>query len=129
MMVGVSVPLWRGRLRAGVAEAEAMRDMARADLDAMTRMVEGQAAVALNQVQAAQERYLAVRDDVLPRARFAIDPALASYAAGQLPLVSVLEAVQALWVTQSDLIESEVTLGLAWARLGRAMGTYEGMVR
>jgi outer membrane protein TolC len=129
MMVGVSLPIWRGRLRAGVAEAEAMRDMARADLDAMARMVEGQAAAALNQVEAARQRYLAVRDDVLPRARFAIDPALASYAAGQLPLVSVLEAAQALWVTQSDVIESEVTLGMAWARLGHAMGTYEGILR
>ena len=128
LMVGVSVPIWRGRLRAGVAEAEAMRDMANAELEAMRRMVEGQAAVALNQVDAAQARHRAVRDDVLPRARFAIDPALASYAAGQLPLVSVLEAVQALWITQSDLIESEVTLGLAWARLGRAMGTYEAIV-
>lgn len=55
LMVGVSLPIWRGRLRAGSAEAEAMRDMARADLDAMARMVEGQAAVTLNQVQAARE--------------------------------------------------------------------------
>jgi outer membrane protein TolC len=128
LMVGVSLPIWRRRLHAGVAEAEAMRDMAGADLEAMRRMVEGQAAVALNQVDAARERHLAMRDDVLPRARFAIDPALASYAAGQLPLVSVLEAVQVLRATQSELIESEVALGLAWARLGRAAGTYEAMV-
>jgi outer membrane protein TolC len=53
---------------------------------------------------------------------------LAAYSTGGLPLVSVLEAVQALWATQSDLIESEVTLGLAWARLGRAVGTYEPIV-
>ena len=125
LMVGVSLPIWRGRLRAGVAEAEAMRDMARADLEAMQRMVEGQASVALNQVDAAQTRQRSLRDDVLPRARNTIDPALAAYAAGRIPLVSVLEAVQALWIAQSDLIESEVTLGLAWARLGRAVGTYE----
>jgi len=48
----------RQAAEAGVdrARAEAMRDMARADLDAMGRMVEGQAAVTLNQVQAARER-------------------------------------------------------------------------
>ncbi len=128
LMVGVSLPIWRSRLRAGVAEAEAMRDMAAAELQAMQRMVEGQAAVALNQVDAAQARHLALRDDVLPRARNVIDPALAAYAAGGLPLVSVLEAVQALWAAESDLIESEVTLGLARARLGRALGTYEAIV-
>ena len=33
----------------------------------------------------------------------AIEPAVA-YASGQLPLVSVIEAVQALWLVQSDLI-------------------------
>ena len=56
LMVGVSLPIWRSRLRAGVAEAEAMRDMASAELEAMRRMVEGQAAVAFNQVDAAQSR-------------------------------------------------------------------------
>jgi cobalt-zinc-cadmium efflux system outer membrane protein len=127
LMVGMSLPIWRGRLRAGVAEAEAMRDMAHADLDAMRRMIEGQAAVALSEVDAARARHTALRDEVLPRARHAIDPSLAAYAAGRLPLVSVLEAVQALWITQSELIDSEMTLGLARARLGRAIGTYEAV--
>lgn len=110
------------------ARAEIGRVTLDVELEAMRRMVEGQAAVALSQVDAARERHLAMRDNVLPRARFAIDPALASYAAGQLPLVSVLEAVQALRAAQSELIESEVALGLAWARLGRAAGTYEARV-
>jgi hypothetical protein len=30
----------------------------------------------------------------------AIDPALAGYTSGQLPLVSVIEAVQALWLSR-----------------------------
>jgi cobalt-zinc-cadmium efflux system outer membrane protein len=128
LMVGVSLPIWRGRLRAGVAEAEAMRDMANADLDAMRRMIEGQAAVALNDVEAARARHVALRDEVLPRARNAIDPVLSAYAAGRQPLVSVLDAVQAFWIAQVDLIQSEVTLGLAGARLGRALGTYEAVM-
>ena len=49
-MVGVSLPIWRGRLRAGVAEAQAMRAMSEADLRAMTRMIEGEAAGAVNQL-------------------------------------------------------------------------------
>jgi cobalt-zinc-cadmium efflux system outer membrane protein len=128
-MVGISLPIWRGKLRAGVAEAEAMRAMSEADLRAMTRMVEGQAAVAVNQVQAARDRQLALTSDVLPRARMAIEPAVAGYASGQLPLVSVIEAVQALWLVQSDLIVADTELGLAWARLGRAIGSYEAIVQ
>jgi outer membrane protein, heavy metal efflux system len=128
-MVGVSLPIWRGKLRAGVAEAQAMRAMSEADLRAMTRMVEGQAAVATNQVQAARERQLALTGDVLPRARMAIEPAVAGYASGEVPLVTVIEAIQALWLVQSDVIAADTELGLAWARLGRAVGSYEVIVQ
>lgn len=127
-MVGVSLPIWRGKLRAGVAEAQAMRAMSEADLRAMTRMIEGEAAVAVNQLQAANDRQTALRTDVLPRAHMVIEPAVAGYAAGQLPLVSVIEAVQALWLVQSDLIAADTALGLAWARLGRAIGSYEAII-
>jgi outer membrane protein TolC len=128
-MVGLSLPIWRSKLNAGVAEAQATRSMAQADLRAMTRMIEGQAAVAVSQLQAARDRQTALNTDVLPRARMAIEPAVASYASGQLPLVSVIEAIQALWLVQSDLIAADTQLGLAWARLGRAIGSYEAIVQ
>ena len=128
-MVGLSLPIWRGKLDAGVAEAQAMRAMSEADLRAMTRMIEGDAAAALNQLQAARDRQAALITDVLPRARIAIEPAVAGYTAGQLPLVSVIEAVQALWLVQADLIAADTLLGLAWARLGRVIGSYEAIVQ
>jgi cobalt-zinc-cadmium efflux system outer membrane protein len=127
-MVGISLPIWRDKLRAGLAEAEAMRAMSEADVRAMTRMIEGEAAVAVNQLQAANDRQTALRNDVLPRARMVIEPAVAGYASGQLPLVSVIEAVQALWLVQSDLIAADTALGLAWTRLGRAIGSYEAII-
>ena len=95
----------------------------------MTRMIEGVAAAAVARVQAARDRLTAINTDVLPRARLAIDPAVAGYTAGRLPLVSVIEAVQALWLVEADLITAETELGLAWARLGRAIGAYEGILR
>ena len=125
LMVGISVPIWRSKLRAGVSEARAMQRMAEADLRAMTRMVEGEAAQALSALQAAADRQAALRGDVLPRVRAALDPTISSYAAGRQPLVSVIEAIQALWSVQRDLVEADLQAGLAWARLGRAMGSYE----
>ena len=126
LMFGVSVPIWRDRLRSGVAEAESMVEMSRADLVAMRRMVEGDAVASREQVIAARERFLALRDEVVPRAEQAIAPTLAGYTSGQLPLVSVLEAAQALWSAQTELVSAEVALGLAWARLRRATGQKEG---
>jgi outer membrane protein, heavy metal efflux system len=128
-MVGISLPIWRNKLHAGVAEAQAMRAMSEADLRAMTRMIEGDAAVAVHQLRATRDRQAALTTDVLPRARMAIEPAVAGYTSGQLPLVSVIEAVQALWLVQGDLIAADTELGLAWARLGRAIGSYEAMIQ
>jgi outer membrane protein TolC len=128
-MVGLSLPIWRGKLRAGVAEAQAMRAMSEADLRAMTRMIEGDAAAAVHQLHATRDRHEALTTDVLPRARMAIEPAAAGYTSGQLPLVSVIDAVQALWLIESDLIAAETELGLAWVRLGRATGSYEALIQ
>ena len=127
VMVGVSVPLWRGKLRAGVAEARAMVDMANADLEAMRRMVGGQAAVARERVVAARERYVTLRDSIVPRAKEAIAATLAAYAANQMALIGALDAAQALWAAQRDLVMARSELGRAWARLRRATG--EGLTR
>jgi outer membrane protein, heavy metal efflux system len=124
-MVGFSLPIWRSKLHAGVAAAQAMHHMSEAELEAMTQMVEGQAAAALHELRAAGDQQAAFRDNVLPRARFALDPALAGYAAGRLPLVSVIEAIQTLWSAEAELIETDIRVGLAWTRLARAVGSYE----
>ncbi|HEX8112633.1 MAG TPA: TolC family protein, partial [Kofleriaceae bacterium] len=122
VMVGVSIPLWRGKLRAGVNEARAMADMASADLGAMQRMIGGEATAARERVAAARSRYLALRDSIVPRARQAIAPNLTAYAANQVPLVSAIEAAQALWEAQRELAMARAELGLAWARLRRTSG-------
>ena len=128
LTVGISVPIWRGKYAAGVREAQAMADMARADLTAMTRMAEGEAATARNQVLAARERVLSLRDNVLPRARQAVDASVAAYAAGTVPLVTVIDTAQALWSVQAELVSAEFELGLTWTRLQRAQGQFEGGV-
>jgi outer membrane protein, heavy metal efflux system len=122
LMVGISIPLWRGPLRAGVAEARAMEAMARADLEAMRLMVDGEVVAARESVLAARAEVLALRDDVLPRARIALEPTVSAYASGTGSLLSVLDAAQALWMAEAELVMAETGLGLAWARLDRARG-------
>jgi cobalt-zinc-cadmium efflux system outer membrane protein len=123
LMVGVSVPIWRQRLSAGVAEANAMVDMARSDVRGMRTMIEGDALSSRERVIALRERFLALNNEVVPRAQQTIPPTLAGYASGQLPLVSVIDAAQALWNAQSELVSAQFELGLAWARLERAMAS------
>jgi len=120
--VGVSVPLWRDKLHAGVSEARAMTEMAQAELEAMRNMIEGEALAAREALLGAEARYTALRDGVLPRAQQAVEPAIAAYASGQLPLVAAIESAQALWSAQADLVSAELEVGLAAARLSRALG-------
>lgn len=122
-MVGLTVPIYRARLRGGVSEARAMAAAARAELEAARLMVAGEAESARAEVAAAHARMVALRTEVVPRSREAVDATLASYAAAQLPLVSALDAAQSLWSAEVALIEAEVALGLAQVRLERAMGT------
>jgi len=123
LMVGVSLPIWRDKLRGGVAEARAMERMASADLESMKRMVEGDAIAARDQLEVAQIQYLALRDDVVPRAQRLIQPTLSVYASGQGTLFAVIEAAQALWDVEAEFVMAETALGVAWARLDRMTGT------
>jgi outer membrane protein, heavy metal efflux system len=122
VMVGVSLPVWRSALRAGVREAEAMQRMARADLAAMQRMIEGEVVAARERVESMRVQFLALRDDVVPRAHSAVQSALTAYRSGQSDMVAVIESMRALWSIQGELVMAEAELGLAWARLARATG-------
>lgn len=122
LMVGISVPIWRRRLSSGVAEAQAMERMADADLEAMRRMVAGEALAAREDVVAAQVQVNLLRQDVLPRSKVAMDAALGSYSSGQGSLVAVIEAARALWQAQGDEVMAESALGEAWSKLERATG-------
>jgi cobalt-zinc-cadmium efflux system outer membrane protein len=124
-MVGISVPIFRQKNRATVAEAKNMADMARADLSAMRNMVQGAVASAREDVLAARTRALVLRDDVLPRSRVAVDAVIAAYTSGAVPMVSTLDAARALWNAQQELVMAEVELGVSWARLARAVGVFE----
>lgn len=122
LMLGVSLPVWRGRLRAGVAEAQAMVQMADADVQAMSVMVTGEAAAAREAVAAAQARLGAIQREVLPLSQKGAQSQLAGYAAGQVPLASSLLAFRTLLEARMAEVMAQVNLGLAWARLRRTTG-------
>ena len=122
IMIGVSVPIWRDRLRAGVAEARAMQRMADADLTAMRVMVESEAVAASETVSAARSQLVVLEDEVIPRAQAATEAALAAYSSGRGTLVSVIESARTWWDVQAEQVMAEAALGEAWARLNRATG-------
>lgn len=121
-MVGVSIPIWRSKLSAGVAEARAMEKMANADLTAMHQMVETEVIAAHAELVAAHQSLLTLTSEVAPRAQMALAPALSAYRSGSTPLRSVIDAAQAQWAVEGEIVMARTEIGMAWARLERAVG-------
>jgi outer membrane protein TolC len=124
-MVGVTLPIWRERLGAGVDEARSMVTMASADIEAMQRMIAGSIAAARESVLAERTRLLALRNDVLPRSRLVVESGIGSFAAGQGPMVAVLDAARDLRDVRMQELMVRARLGTAWAKLRRETGELE----
>lgn len=122
LMMGLSLPIWRDRLRAGVDEASAMQSMAEHEARAMSRMIEGEVAASREALSAAHIRWANARDGLVPLTRRSLSLQLASYAGGQSPLVSVLDTLRTLREARMQEISAEIRVNLAWLKLGRAVG-------
>ncbi len=120
--VGVSLPIWADAYDSRIDEAKTMVAMERADLAAMTIMVEGEAVAARERVEAAQVRERSIRTKLLPQAATTFETVLASYAAGQVPLVSALDALAMLRMLQMEHVQARTALAMRWAELGRRVG-------
>ncbi len=118
-MVGISVPIWRDRLGAGVSEAQSMVAMASADISAMERMVVGNIAVARERVFAERTRLLSIQQDILPRARLVVASATGSFGAGQGQMLAVLDATRDLREIRMQELVARARLSAAWAKLRR----------
>jgi len=122
LMIGVSVPLWRDKLHAGEAEAKSMVTMADADVAAMSKMIEGEVGAARQAVIASRTRLSTARDKVLPLSKSILELTIGTYASGQVPLLSVLDAEKAVRDAKMEEVLAEIKAAAAWARLGRAIG-------
>ncbi len=128
--VGVSLPIWVDKYDSRIDEAKAMVSMERAELSAMLLMVEGDAVAAREQVEAAQVRERSIRTKLLPQATATFETVLASYASGQVPVVSVFESLSMLRMVQMEHVQSRTALAMRWAELGRRLGKTDlGFVR
>lgn len=122
-MLGVSIPIWRSKLSAGVAEARAMERMANADLLTMQQMVEADVIAAHAELTAAHQSLQTLMNDVAPRAQMAVEPEISAYRSGTAPLRSVIDAAQAQWTVEGEIVMAKTGIGMAWAALERAVGT------
>jgi outer membrane protein, heavy metal efflux system len=123
LMLGISVPLWRNKVSAGAAEGRAMELMAQADFAAMRQMIAGEVAAAAESARAARTEVLALRDDIVPRARMAVAPSMTAYASGNAPLSAAIDALQSLQLLEAELVMAETELARSMLLLERITGS------
>ncbi len=95
--IGVSLPLYRKRLRAQVAEAEFLRASARRTTESVRLVLRSRTQQRLIALSAAERSLFVFDERIIPQDRLAVDSALASYRSAQLPFVAVLESATALY--------------------------------
>jgi outer membrane protein TolC len=122
LSIGIQVPLWRGKQKANVREAELERRRARAELDAFelevrTRIADLQAAIQRqnNQLELLDNR-------LLPKAETALETTLSAYRTGSTGFLDLLDAQRTLFELQLQRIAVYTRLLQTNAELERAAG-------
>jgi len=100
--VGVSLPLYRGRRHAAVAEAEAGRRAAALQVEAVRAQIRFRTRERVAQLRAAERMATVYADGLLPQARLSYEASITSYQAGKVPFLTVLEALSTLYRDRID---------------------------
>jgi outer membrane protein TolC len=100
--VGITLPLYRGRRHAAVAEAEAGRRAAALRVEALRAQIRFRTREREAQLRAAERMATVYADGLLPQARLSYEASIASYQAGKVPFLTVLEALSTLYRDRID---------------------------
>ena len=121
--IGLSVPLSRDRLRAGVEEAEAQRNAADARLQAARSAIRTQVADLTERRARIQARLRLLNETLLPQAHTALDATRSAYSAGRSDFLDLLDAERTLFQLRRDRIALRTARHQTHARLLRAVGS------
>ncbi len=102
--LSLSLPVRRGRVAAGVAEAEARRRSAAARQQAEQADLALFVRQRLLALRALERRLTVYEQGLLPQGQLSVEAALASYQAGKTPFVTVLEAQSSLYADRAGLL-------------------------
>lgn len=123
-MVGmnVNVPLYKQKRWAAVAEARARIAKEQADYDAKTVDIAYELEQAYRRVQESQQTIGVYQSSILPTARHSIDAARASYLAGRLDFLRLIESQRQLLALQDEYYVALSEYGQRLAELERLAG-------
>lgn len=122
--VGVNLPIWRKKVRAGIEEARHMKQAAEHEKRQTAVTLEGAAKLAIFGMEDGYRRLRLYDDHVLPQARRTYETLQSAYASGtgDVGFIDVLTSVQALLVYEEERAEAVRDIHVAAADLELIMG-------
>lgn len=121
--VGVELPIWRSKYRAGEREAEKMIESSRAAREAVMRQTSFDVRDAHFKLQTARRTLELYRKELLPQAELRFKASEAGYRTGKADFMDLLESERFLLDARVMAVMAEASVGMQLARLERAVGT------
>jgi outer membrane protein, heavy metal efflux system len=121
-MVGVNLPIWIGKRRAMVREAEAMQNSAEHRMREETLRTLSEVEAATARARAARERLERFENSILPQAEAAFASSEASYRTGRVDFLDYLDSERMLLEMRRDYAMVRADFGMQLAALERAVG-------
>jgi outer membrane protein TolC len=95
--IGISVPFYRKRLHAGVAEAEAQLRSSQSAVESIRLQLRFRTQERLTQLRTTERVATLYGEGIVPQDRMSVEAALANYQTGKVPFITVLEALTTLY--------------------------------
>lgn len=122
LMVGFNLPIYRGKLDAGVREAEARAVADARRYDALRDETYEEVKALLAEAKARRDVIDLFRSGYLPRSRQALELAASDYRTGNQDFVTLITAWRELLQVELQIARFESELGRALAQLERVVG-------
>lgn len=120
--VGIDLPVWRSKYRAGVLEAEKMKASALAGREAAQRQSARDVQETLARMTAARQSLELYRRELIPQADARFKASEAGYQTGKVDFIDLLESERFSLNARVMAAMAEGDLGMEIARLERATG-------
>lgn len=124
--LGVSLPVWRDRVRAGIAAAEAERRAAGQRIAGLADRIGSEVKIASDRIQESRHVVSLFTNRLLPAARDQIAAARSNFETGQVDFLAVIDAERNLRDTELGLARAEAEVQQRLAELQRAVGLAPG---
>lgn len=122
LSVGVKIPLWRGKQRARLEQAQVQRRQAEARLDAFRLEVQTDLADLQSRLRRQERQLELLTDALIPQAETALEATLSAYSAGRTDFLDLLDAERTLFQLQMEREATYARHLTTRARLLRALG-------